>query len=76
MKDLAELYTDYVMALEDSAEHKDYLLNSVKCYEEWCEEYESEQDKAYWAKYFGIKPGEKPPVLVGCNGNRERKDND
>ena len=38
MKDLPELYIDYVMNLQDSAEHKNFMLNSDKCYYEWLTE--------------------------------------
>lgn len=33
-----ELYTEYVNGLQDSIEHKSFMLNSDKCFNEWLEE--------------------------------------
>lgn len=38
MDDLRDLYEVYVDEMRDCLEHKQYMLNSDKCFVEWVEE--------------------------------------
>ncbi len=40
MRDRWDDYLIYVAELQDSYEHKEYLINNERCYEEWLEEIE------------------------------------
>lgn len=37
-RDLTDLYEEYVINLQDSLEHRAYMLNSDRCYWEWVQD--------------------------------------